>query len=59
MKDLDSNRTNKLFSNDELLAPLKEKDLKEDKEDTTALMETISQLRSDMVELAFKAQCSR
>jgi hypothetical protein len=55
MKDLDSNRTNELFSNDELLAPLKEKDLKEEKEDTTTLMETISQLQSDMVELAFKA----
>jgi hypothetical protein len=54
MKDLDSNRTNELFSNDELLAPLKEKDLKEEKEDTTTLMETINQLQSDMVELAFK-----
>jgi hypothetical protein len=31
MKDLDSNRTNKLFSEDELLAPLREKDLKEEK----------------------------
>jgi hypothetical protein len=30
MKDLDSNRTNKLFSEDELLAPLREKDLKEE-----------------------------
>jgi hypothetical protein len=40
MKDLDSNRTNKLFSKDELLAPLREKDLKEEKEDTTALKET-------------------
>jgi hypothetical protein len=40
MKDFDSNRTNKLFSEDELLAPLREKDLKEEKEDTTALKET-------------------
>jgi hypothetical protein len=30
MKDLDSNRTNELFSEDELLAPLREKDLKEE-----------------------------
>jgi hypothetical protein len=42
------------LANDELLAPLKEKDLKEEKVDTTALMETISQLQSDKVELAFK-----
>jgi hypothetical protein len=40
MKDLDSNRTNELFSEDELLAPLREKDLKKEKEDTTALKET-------------------
>jgi hypothetical protein len=40
MKDFDSNRTNKLFSEDELLAPLREKDLKKEKEDTTALKET-------------------
>jgi hypothetical protein len=40
MKDLDSNRTNELFSEDELLAPLREKNLKEGKEDTTALKET-------------------
>jgi hypothetical protein len=44
--------TNYLAS-DELLAPLKEKDLKK-KEDTTALMETISPLQSDMVKLAFQ-----
>jgi cob(I)alamin adenosyltransferase len=31
-----------------------QKDLKEEKEDTTELKETISQLQSDMVELAFK-----
>jgi hypothetical protein len=31
-----------------------EKDLKEEKEDTTELKETISQLQGDMVELAFK-----
>jgi hypothetical protein len=31
-----------------------QKDLKEEKEDTIALKETISQLQSDMVELAFK-----
>jgi cob(I)alamin adenosyltransferase len=30
------------------------KDLKEEKEDTTELKETISQLQGDMVELAFK-----
>jgi hypothetical protein len=42
------------LANDELLSPLKEKDLKEEKEDTTALKETISQLQSDMVEIAFK-----
>jgi hypothetical protein len=42
MKDLDSYRTNELFSEDELFAPLREKDLKEEKrrEDTTALRET-------------------
>jgi hypothetical protein len=40
MKNLDSNRTNELFSEDELLAPLREKDLKEENEDTTALKET-------------------
>jgi hypothetical protein len=32
--------TNIFFGEDELLAPLKEKDLKEGKEDTTALKET-------------------
>jgi predicted nuclease with TOPRIM domain len=31
-----------------------QKDLKEEKEDTTALKETISQLQSDMVQLAFE-----
>jgi hypothetical protein len=31
-----------------------QKDLKEEKEDTTELKETISRLQSDMVELAFK-----
>jgi cob(I)alamin adenosyltransferase len=31
-----------------------QKDLKEEKENTTELKETISQLQSDMVELAFK-----
>jgi hypothetical protein len=31
-----------------------QKDLKEEREDTTELKETISQLQSDMVELAFK-----
>jgi hypothetical protein len=31
-----------------------QKDLKEEKEDTIALKETISQLQSDMVELALK-----
>jgi hypothetical protein len=31
-----------------------QKDLKEEKEDTTTLKETISQLQSDMVQLAFK-----
>jgi peptidoglycan hydrolase CwlO-like protein len=31
-----------------------QKDLKEEKEDTTELKETISQLQGDMVELAFK-----
>jgi hypothetical protein len=40
MKDLDGNRTNELFSKDELLAHSREKDLKEEKEDTTALKET-------------------
>jgi hypothetical protein len=30
----------KCFANDELLAPLREKDLKEEKEDTTAPKET-------------------
>jgi hypothetical protein len=30
------------------------KDLKEEREDTTELKETISQLQDDMVELAFK-----
>jgi hypothetical protein len=31
-----------------------QKDLKEEKEDTTALKETVSQLQSDMVQLAFE-----
>jgi predicted nucleic acid-binding Zn-ribbon protein len=31
-----------------------QKDLKEEKEDTTALKETISQLQSDMVRLAYE-----
>jgi predicted nuclease with TOPRIM domain len=31
-----------------------QKDLKEEKEDTTALMETISQLQCDMVQLSFE-----
>jgi hypothetical protein len=44
----------KYLANHELLAPLKEKDLKEEKGDTVALKETISQLQIDMVELAFK-----
>jgi hypothetical protein len=47
-------RPTNYLANDELLAPLKEKDLKEEKEDTTALMETICQLQGDMVELVFK-----
>jgi hypothetical protein len=41
MKDLDSNRTKKLFSEDELLAPLREKDLNKEKEDTTTLKEEV------------------